>query len=359
MKLLKINQLLFHPKSQCLSFFLSDLKKSNLLDHKSFLEDIQVQLGLQGKKHLAQKFEHLLKDILSIVSSDPHRGHGFFISEQLSGYMLLETEVETYCTISSSFHVRPILEEIFINPEYVLINISQNEVRVYQADLKQIEYIRGHEFTATDITSLPWEQSRIYSGDFSQMIPHRTLGQLRDVAMKVMETMQIGSMPVLIAGNETFKGIFSRYYSHSYGIIDLGEDFSELSCMAIMEKMKTHRQSILDFYSVNFKNRLMKLISAGQLITDLQQVIKSAGQNEINRLMIPTGKNLWGRINFKTGKYSLAQNMKSGDGTDILNELAEEVIRRGGKIQFLSNHFFPKDSVCMAILKKVKGRDAA
>lgn len=357
MKLLKINQLLFHPKSQCLSFFLSNLTASKLSEHQSFLEDIQIQLGLQGKKHLAQKFEHLIEEIIFVVKSHPDRSHGFFLSEHLAGYMLLDAQVDTYCAISTSFHIRPILEEVFVNPEYILINISPFDVKIYQADLKQIEFVKNFDFATAENFSLPWEQARVYSGDISQLIPHRTMSSLRNVAQKVMETMQIGSIPVLVTGNEKFKNIFLRYYNHSYGTIDIAEDFSESSCIDIMSKLKVHRQTILDFYSVAFKNRLLKLISSRQLVTDLHRVIRSTQQGETLRLMIPTGKNLWGRVNFKTGKYSLAQD--SGDGEDILNELAEEVIRQGGKIQFLSSHFFPKDSVCMAIIKRVKRKHAA
>jgi len=95
------------------------------------------------------------------------------------------------------------------------------------------------------------------------------------------------------------------------------------------------------------------------VVGDLNKVIRAAQQGDILRLMLPTGKNLWGRINFKTGKYSLCEDMNSSDGVDILNELAEEVIKQGGKIQFLSPHFFPKDSVSMAILKRTKRKDAA
>lgn len=357
MNLVKINQLLFHPKSQCLSFFLSPVAKTAVNAHQSFLEDIQIQLGLQGKKHLAHKFESFHDEILEIASKHPYRSHGFFFSEQLAGYMVLESEVETYCTISSSFHIRPILEEVFVNLEYVLINITATDVRIYQADLTQVEFLKSFEYATSEHPSLPWEQSRISSGDLSQLIPHRTMTNLKNVAQRVMENLQLGSVPVLVSGNETLKGIFLRYYSHPHGVIDLNEDFNEASCIDIMAKMKNHKQTVLDFYSASFKNRLLKLISSGLLVSDLGLVIKATGQDEVLRLMIPSGKNLWGRVNFKTGKYSLAQD--SGDGEDVLNELAEEVIRRGGKIQYLAHHFFPAGSMCMAILKKVKRKHAA
>lgn len=349
MKLLKINQLLFHPKSQCLSFFLTALQDTNLNDHENFLSDIKLQLGLQGKKQLAAKFDEQIESVLKISQRHPENSHGFFISEQVAGYMILESTVETYCTISNSFHMRPILQEVFVNPEFMIINISTFEVRLYQGDLSQVEYIKSFEFAKeSSEPCLPWEQSRYTTGDFSQLIPHRTLVNLKNVANKITESMAIGSMPVLVTGNPTLKNIFQRYYNHSFGSIDINEDYENSSCPQIMATMKKYRQDILDFYSAHFKVRLMKLIGAGQLLSDLGLVIKAVHQGEISRVMIPSGKSLWGKVNFRTGKYSLGPD----SDIDILNEIAEEVIRRGGKVQYLSAHFFPKESTIMAILKR-------
>ena len=351
--MLKINQLLFHPKSQCLSFFLSALQETTLIDHQNFLADILVQLGLQGKKSLAQRYEPLIADVLRISQRHPERSYGFFVSDQVSGYMILESSVETYCTIASSFHMRPILQEVFINPEYMILNISKFEVRLYQGDLNQVEYIRSFEFAKEESACLPWEQARYVTGDLSQLIPHRTFSNLRNVANKIMETMPIGSMPVLITGNETLKNIFQRYYSHAYGSIDITEDYEEASCIDIMCSMKKYRQNILDFYSNLFKAKILKVINAGLLLSDLGLVIRAVQQGELSSVMIPTGKNLWGTVNFKTGKFSIGPEADM----DILNEIAEEVVRQGGKVHYLSSHFFPKDSFVMGVLKK--GRKSA
>ncbi len=46
-----------------------------------------------------------------------------------------------------------------------------------------------------------------------------------------------------------------------------------------------------------------------------------------------------------------SEDVGTQDAFDILNELAEEVMNQGGKIQILAPHFFPQDSYVLAILR--------
>ena len=57
-------------------------------------------------------------------------------------------------------------------------------------------------------------------------------------------------------------------------------------------------------------------------------------------------------MNFDTGELQLHKRVHKRDpSVDVLNELAEEVIKQGGKIQILAPHFFPLEGHAIAILK--------
>jgi len=123
LKPVKLNQLLFHPKNlSTLSFFLSTPVIQSELD--AFLEDMHVQLSLRGKQALAKILLKNKLTIKKILKNHPEKAHGFFLSENVQGYIVLEAQVETYCLIGNNFHVRPVLEEIFVNLEYLVVNVS-------------------------------------------------------------------------------------------------------------------------------------------------------------------------------------------------------------------------------------------
>lgn len=108
----------------------------------------------------------------------------------------------------------------------------------------------------------------------------------------------------------------------------------------------------MDFYSAKFKERLKQMVQSKRLISDLEQIIGAARDGRIVQLVLPTERKIFGHINFSTGEFEIHKRIqKKNASVDILNELAEEVIRQGGKIQILPPHFFPQDSYVLAILR--------
>jgi hypothetical protein len=130
------------------------------------------------------------------------------------------------------------------------------------------------------------------------------------------------------------------------------EDFYEKTCVQIQERCKTFRYAVMDYYSARLKENLKKLIKSKRVLTDLGLIIKASAAGEVVNLVLPTEKKLFGQINFETGEFELHKKVqKKIHSVDILNELAELVIRQGGRIQILGPHFFPADAHVMAVLR--------
>jgi len=127
-KPVNLNQLLFHSHSSTtLSFFQPQRSKAEEIE--PFLEDMSLQLTLRGKSSIVKLLEKNKVHIRKILSNHPEKAYGFFLSENIQGYVALETMVEPYCIIGNSFHVRPLLEELFVNPEYLVVNVSLYEFK--------------------------------------------------------------------------------------------------------------------------------------------------------------------------------------------------------------------------------------
>jgi hypothetical protein len=156
-----------------------------------------------------------------------------------------------------------------------------------------------------------------------------------------------------VTGLDEMKTIFLKSFSNSFGVIShIQEDFYEKTCVQILERCKQFRYPVMDFYSARFKEKLIKMLKSKRLLSELGEIIVAARQGRIVQLVIPTERKLYGKISFVTGEYEIhKKSQKKNASVDILNELAEEVIRQGGKIQILAPHFFPQDSVVLAILR--------
>lgn len=348
MKPVNLNQLLFHPQSATtLSFFQPKATEEETID--PFLKDMQLQLSLRGKSALAKILDKNKANIKKILKSHPDKSHGFFLSEKIQGYIRLETSVESYCMIGNSFHVRPLLEELFVNPEYLVVNVSLYDIKVYRGDFHHLEIIQHYEFDQLAIDM----QSRVFSPKNVGLVPYKTILALKTIAQQVMDLSVYNSIPVLVTGLDDMKEMFLRHFSQTNGVIShIQEDFYEKTCVQILEKCKFFRYSVMDYYSARFKDRLKKMVKDKRLLSDLGQIVEAAREGKIVRLVLPTEKKIFGRIDFETGEFEIhKKELKRKHSIDILNELAEEVIRQGGKIQILPPHFFPQDSFVLAILK--------
>ncbi len=348
LKPVNLNQLLFHSQtSTTLSFF--QPRNSDLDELEIFLTDMQLQLSLRGKEPLAKLLVKQTSNIKKIVKTHSHKYLGFFLSEEVQGYVSLETPVEAYCMIGNSFHVRPLLEELFVNPEYLVVNISLYDINVYRGDFHHLEIIQHYEFDQLAIDM----KSRIFTPNHVGLVPYKSILALKTIAQKVMDLTAYDSLPVLVTGLDDMRDIFLRYFTNSSGVIShMQEDFYEKTCVEILERCKQFRYSVMDFYSARFKERLKKMVKSKRLISDLGLIIEAVHKGNVAQLVIPTERKIYGRISFETGEYEIHKKAsKKNPSVDLLNELAEEVISQGGKIQILAPHFFPQDSYVLAILR--------
>lgn len=351
MKPVNLNQLLFHPKSDSLSFYLSPAGKNlESTERDLFMDDMSVQLGLQDKHSLVKLLDKNKSAIKKIIKSHPDKSHGFYVSEELVGYVILDQKIESYCIIGQTFHVRPLLEDLFVNPEFMLVNVSLYDIKVYRGDFQHLEIIQQYEFAELP-KNFSDHSSRVYAPQYMGLIPYKTILALKTIAQKLQDLVLYHAIPVIVTGLEEMKKIFLRYFNEPFGVIShLQEDFYEKTCVEIVEKCRNFRYVVMDYYSAQFKERLKKMIKSKKIISDLGEIIRASYEGKVSHLVLPMEQKLWGKIDSKSFEYVIHKR-ETKTSVDILNELAEEVMKQGGRIKMLGPHFFPQNATVLAILK--------
>ena len=350
-----LNELLFHPKGPCLSFFLPPLaKEGSGPEWETFFHDMAEQLILQERHELVKLLVKAKTAVHKVMKAHPDNSHGFFISENLQGYIIIGERVEAFCMFGVRFHVRPLLEEILVNPEFIVVNVSLYDIRIYRADFRHVEIIKHYDFD--DYSQRDFEgATRFYAPRYMGKIPYKSILAIRSIARQVMDMTLYDSLPVVVTGLDEMRNIFIQHFDDETGVIShYDEDFYEKTCMEILERCKVLRPAIMDFYSAQLKERLKRMQKSRKIVTDLTTIVKSVAEGKVIHLVLPVERKLWGKIDLENGTVELHKRIqKKNPSVDILNELAEEVMRQGGKIQFLGPHFFPEDSQVLAILKGV------
>jgi 5'-3' exonuclease len=185
------------------------------------------------------------------------------------------------------------------------------------------------------------------------MIPYKTILAIRAIAQSVLDMTLYNSLPVVVTGIEEMKKHFLKHLDVNAGVIsNFEEDFYEKTCVEISERCKIMRPAVTDFYSARMKERLKRMLKSQKIVTDIEQIVKSVAEGKVVHLVLPTERKLWGKIDLEKGTVEVSKKAHNKNASvDILNELAEEVMRQGGKIQFLGPHYFPNDSQILAVLK--------
>ncbi|MFL5786190.1 MAG: hypothetical protein ACJ76H_16345 [Bacteriovoracaceae bacterium] len=353
MKPVNLNQLLLHPKGPCVSFYLPPLNKEDENSQwDAFFQDMAEQLILQERRELVKLLVKAKASVRKVMKSRPERAFGFYFSETLQGYSMLEGNVEAFCVFGVRFHVRPLLEEIFVNPEFILVNISLYDIRVYKCDFQHVEIIKSYEFDDFSLKDFPGA-TRVYAPQYMGMIPYKTILAIRSIAKSIVEMTLYNSLPVVVTGLEDMKKHFLKHLDVNAGVIsNFEENFVDQTSVEISERCKIMRPAVTDFYSARMKERLKRMLKSQIIVTDIEQIVKSVSEGKVVHLVLPTERKLWGKIDLEKGTVEVHKKVHNKNtSVDILNELAEEVMRQGGKIQFLGPHYFPDNSQILAVLK--------
>jgi hypothetical protein len=348
LKPVSLNQLLFHPKSNALSLYLSG--RTQNLDQ--ILSELKEELKQQDKNDLLNLLEINESEIKKIYQRHANKSHGFFLSQDLQGYFILENQTTMCQVIGDTFHTRPILEEVYANPEFMVVNVSLYDIKVYRGDFHHLELINHFEFDQLPKTILDTKKVGFYTPRYLGLMPFKTLQALRIIANKIQETVLYNSLPIIVTGLSEVKNIFLKFFNQASGVIShLHEDFYEKTCIQVLESCKFHRDLILDFYSGQLKDRLKKMANSKIVLNDLSEIINATRSEKVLHLVLPTQSKLWGKIDLAHGSYELHQKFEKNRSVDILNELAQVVLKQGGKIQFLRHQFFPENHHALAIIK--------
>jgi hypothetical protein len=347
MKPIKFEQLLFTEDKFCFSLYLKAMQHQTEENFFAFWQSL-LEVVRENEDVLRFILEND-KAILKCLKANPKKNHGFFYSEHEAGYISFDHATENFFTLSDSFHMRPLMEELFHDPEYALLTLSSGEVKFFLGDSKQVELMEIIKFADT------FKSASLTMGFLSesQMMSHKQVRWLKYVADQFMQKSSLSRLPVLITGDQESTTVFKKFFQTRSPEYYLEANYSHLSGSELMHYTYDFKHKVLEIQTDEMKNRLKNWIQDGRLCLDLNQLIELISQDKIDKLYLPLNTKLWGKINWEKCEFEIYDRPKPGL-EDILDDLAEMVIKQGGSIHFLSPHFFHEKTMAMGLKKQGK-----
>jgi hypothetical protein len=282
----------------------------------------------------------------------------------------LSRSVQELIVVADSFHIKPLIRIFQSVDRYHLLGLSGNDFTLYEGNRYGFKEIKMDPDTHRNIEEFLGGQhtdSYLTHGSYGgagETAMYHGHGGKKDEIEKDIEKFFIyvdrfilenyskpSKLPLILFSLKENHNIFKKI-SHNPYLIEEGikgsydsfeiEQLTE-KAWRIMEPIYLEKTKKL----VNsFKNA--KVNSLGS--DNLAQIARAAFENRVRTILIEADRMIPGKIDYNTGKIKLG-NIKDPDFDDILDDLAELVIKKKGEVVVLPKESMPCSTGVAAIYR--------
>src|SRR5690554_1841484 len=289
----------------------------------------------------------------------------------------LNQDVLAETVVGETLHTRPMLRVLARPQHYWVLALDAKDTRLYEVNGRQIDqvgigviptsvesalfqpYPPQQQDRQREVTSPPGGNAGVHGvGDGRDGRPEllRQFAQVVDARLK--EFLRGDKDPLILGAAGQIKALFRQESTLSNLFSEgLQESLSHLTTAEIRERS----QPIIHRFAEHKVDDILALwereYGRGQGEIDLQQIATRTLMSQVRYLFIERGRRIWGSLNRNNGTISISgengqnhQDMQSGR-SDILDELAEFVISRGGEAFVLEPEKMPSETGAAAILR--------
>ncbi len=303
-------------------------------------------------------------------------GLAVFASPEMHRMYRLPVSFDDLVVVAPTFHTRPLMEYLQAPDRYWVLSISQKDVRMWQGtrsgltpvDLagvpRSLQEALGYEFERDELQFHSPKQGGT-SGGTGAIFHGHGIGQddakpelkrfFRKVDAGVREFLADEIGPVILAAVDYYHPLY-----HAVSRLENLTDEGVTGNVSDWDASRLHDSS----WPIVRETVLEKIDGALQLWenaysnnkgeADLASVSRLAVAGRIRLLLTEQGRNAWGRFDRNTGEMELIREGGEDPGpeaVDLLDEVAEVVMEKGGRSLILSEERMPTGTGVAAVLR--------
>jgi hypothetical protein len=319
----KFEEILKSNKGLHLTCYLSKTTSSGtVVDQlKQQLEDVAELLKPILNEKQIQRF---LKPLQALVRNpglfDKLGSHiGVYRTSKSFRILSVPIEIEPGSVVATSFHVKPILQWLQSDPNFLLVGLANGAAHIGYGDQTQFRLLEPVEIEnlnqrIQDLTK--FDQPLMFlAGDDSEI-------------KKLRETLQYPN----IYSSKTYS-FFTPQHSGAI-VMSIRLELRQ----RISQKMKS---AMAEFEVADDLNLTRK---------NIFQITKMAVLGRVKKLIVAGDLRIFGKIDKLTGGLSLHPFELDHEDDDILDDLAQTVLENGGEVVVVGHEQIPNKRVALAIV---------
>lgn len=321
-----------------LSLYLSkDFRGDREAQVRKKLKEAELAIRAQINHRDAEKLLEQLREInpKELIRTD--MSTALYLTSDFHGHLFMPFPVVESVIVARSLHLKPVLSWINKEDQFYLITLSGKLCRL----------LKGDAFSLSEV-------ARVVMSSDQKTVEKKEREKLILMAEeKFYSFMKDDHYPIILGGVQNHYDVFEKFNrdpdlikKRIIGNLDR-MSYRDLhhKCLLLLEqKREEEGQMIL--------KRFEEESPYGKVLTDLKEITIAAVQGKIQDLVIPHDKFIWGKLDKETGRI-LSASLKNlaVPEDDVLDDLAEIVLSRGGDVTMCKYREMPVGTEAVAFLK--------
>lgn len=344
----------------------------NRLRYRHLLDTATKELaGRHGTRELASLLEPLRELLQLEFWAQQKAGLALFSCPRFSTYFNLPDRLEELVIVAASFHVRPLLALLQSNQHFFLLELSHKNARLFRGSRVGLAPVDLHGASESLETTLAAKEhpksttrhaggrgasgaSIVHGahGDRTSEEHEETLRYLRSIDRSLLHELAEERSPLILAAPRELAALYrqvSRYPGLAEEVVQGNHDHTsvhelfERTWPVVQAELARRTQEKLEAYE--------RQMHQGRATAELSAIARYAVQGRVRELFLAQGENLWGRFDRESGALELAPRGERLLGDDVLDDIAEAVLMRGGEVLSIDKDDMPAQATVAALLR--------
>jgi hypothetical protein len=328
----------------------------------------------QEVRTLMEKFQALAHD----NGFWNHRTDGLAILSSPGKFQVfdLQRTVPQLVVVAETFHIKPLLRILQSADRYQILSLNRHEAKLYEGNRDALEPVelKGIPSTITEALGEELSEQHLTVGSYGGGSRSGSGGSTpsvhahgdkadevdidRDRFFRIIDRgilehySRPSGLPLMLATlteyHKPFHNLSHNPFLMPDGIMMNPEALS-------LDELRTEAWRIIEPI---YLQRLAKLLDDFQLARsrqlgsdDLDQVAQATMAGRVDTLLVEADRQIPGRIHAETGQLERSADLSSPDTGDILDDLAETVLRMKGTVVIVPKDRMPSDTGLAATYK--------
>jgi len=369
-----LRALITHESMPCVSMYMPTRRGGSAEDKTRYNSLLNRARDLVRPTCKPQQLEHLMAPLEELsqdeIWSNALDGMAIFRAEGFVAVYPVPLAVEELCLVANSFHIRPLLRYLQSNEPYFLLNLSQNRVSLFKGS--------AYGLGPVELPTLPRSMSDALGAAQRDNPPSLHPGKqtpspapvahgngkddsvrdedlhhfLRQVDKALYEFLRDETAPLVVAATERIAAAFERVSRYPHLLHEhVGGSFANARIEDLQARAWPLVQKFAEARLTEAKGRYGDLISRKRAVDELSAIASFAVQGRVRDLLVDRDAHLWGRMDRATGMVEIHPGKPGPLDDDVLDDIAEAVLLRGGQVLTLAKDQMPTRSPVAACLR--------